>query len=627
MGLSFDIKRNQAIVAQALAFGGVESSLPSEGRLDRLALYTDQNKIQEWFATYLSKGFTAEFGEHHDVMLQALQVRGELVVVLVSRGFGKTTTAISYVIYSICYGLDAYVVFFDHDMKTSLRQIKTVVNAFTSNPELMADYQIQRGNVWKPGGGELSFFTSKNPHALHKEVYLRFAGIKEIARGTTYDYARIDAAYINDAVKNRQEAKSAAWNTLIKSIVKQDLMFAGNSVADIGIYFITTIQLEGDISDQFANDPTALVYKQPAIAGDEEDVRDFVNYVSDDIPNLRDYIRDVKGTPPHLKKKQLDSGDMKAYCDARPAYQEFFERLQTTWPGNENFQMWNYVFECYAAGSLAFLRERQHITGDPRFKKFFRKWWVPYFELDRAFLLSCECIMTIDPSAKKEDLKEENDPQAIIVKLFDPDTLNQYYLHVWEGWLTPVSLSYKIFEIMNVTVPIPGCEDMKLRNLQNFCILFESNQAQLFGIDNVELLALYESQLGDDREYKQDSKYHDRGDVRPQKYGQKLYWSVPDIIPIDAKEDKLERIGGSDHRGYAEQRHYHYIPNDSQQDLLVTQYSRFAGVHTHGNGIPLENKIDGPDADVQGTRYFFDGWGGGDSEIESAAPSVFGGGR
>ena len=226
--------------------------------------------------------------------------------------------------------------------------------------------------------------------------------------------------------------------------------------------------------------------------------------------------------------------------------------------------------------------------------------------------------MAIDPSAKKEDQKEVGDPQAIVCKLFDPNSIDyelrandefsgdQYYLFVWYGWRTPVEFMYTIYELANTPLPFPGANGLKLKNVPGFAIAIETNQAQALNISLLDTLAEGERLLGTAQVYPRNMYGHQAGDLRQEEYRNESYWDYIPRVEIVNTFDKIERIGGPKRRGYFQRRYFHFLPSDPNQDILLKQYVYFEGKQTHGSGVPLEGKLDGPDADQIGDQYFFE---------------------
>ena len=406
-------------------------------------------------------------------------------------------------------------------------------------------------------------FLNHNSHAKHKEIYVRYVGVQSMARGTTYDFSRISLAIFNDVVKGQAEAVSQAWNEKVYSIVKKDVGMAGGSYRKqpISIIFVTTIQASGDVSDRLANDLASLVYKVPAIEGDDADIREFVQFVSDDIPNIKALVESIRGVPPNLTGKQVTSDDHKRYCDSRSEYQEWFQKLQSKW--SAEYPMWDFVFEIFAHGSETFLQERQHITGDEQFRRFRVKWFQPYKEQPLSSGSEVRYAMTVDWSGQP---KEGNDPRAIYCGAYHRETEDLYTLGVWCDIATDEETFEKIYEMFWMCFPWYAGEGVTV---------YMEDIIAATGISKSYIETMRQKKIleGSDPNY---------------------YIQLP-IKLFNTKVvrgDKLVAISAL--RPYAEQGHIWYIPGHTHQGLMLDQFKHYEGKHTHSIR-DIRRKIDIPD--------------------------------
>jgi hypothetical protein len=525
-------------------------------RDERLEYYAQPEHLPEFLPYYMPQAFDQEMQDHHLVELQCLQVRGNLVVVVLPRDYGKTTIADGFTVYNVAYGLDPYIMRFEHDLSTGQRQINNLVNAFTTNETIMADFDVTPGTIWRPRFGELSF-VNRNPYAHYKDLMVRYAGIQNIARGTSYDFSRISLAIFNDVVKNRMEARSAARNQMVWDIVKADVGMAGaayTSGTPISMIFITTIQAQGDISDRLCHDPSAMVYKVPAIQGEESVVKAFVEYVSNDIPHIQAFKESLQGKPPHLTGYQITSDDHRIYCESHPEYVRFFKEVTSSWP--HVFPLWDFVFEIEQAGSDIFLQERQHITSDTKFQKFYHEWYLDYDELP-----ACDDLvfgMGIDLSGEP---KEGTDPMAIVCGAYRISTGDVYILEVWCDQATPEGV-------------IEQAHRMYQRNIRGL------------GREGHVFLEAIVSATGMGRSYFRTLSAKNL-DQNPALWAE---LPVMEIIQTIKKDLRLASM-----RPITEQRKIHVIRGQSQQNLLIEQWCNWVGQNPH-KPLPIEFKIDAADA-------------------------------
>ncbi len=596
--------RQRQLCQELTAAAALDASYDPE-RFTRLQYYASPEMFLPWCLYYLKKAFTFPFEQHHEIEAQCLFLKGQLVVVLLPRGYGKTTLLDAWTIWSICYGYDPLLVRMEYDLPTA-KSKSLLVDKYCFTGLIAQDYQLERGDVWRPNSGELHIRNRRNPFAKAHDISLRCAGARSIYQGSTFDFSRISTVIINDIIKNSLEANSASWNNFIYSMLKNDILYAGGSFVDgsVTVLFITTIQAEYDISHRLSEDSAAVVFRHKALTGTEEDAKEFVAFVAQDAAGIRAERDRIQGTPPNLTGVTFEAEHLNAYCEERPAYQEWFRKLRSTWPAK--FPMYAFVWEINQSGPQIFLRLRQHITGDESTRKFLASWWVPYIDLsyDYVFSGNIQCGVFVDPSAKAEDFKQVNDPQAIVVKLYDPMTRDQYYLWAWSDYLTPVKFIYKLWEIVNSPIPFPSCQTLRIKDIPGCTVIFESNAAQAFGLDLIEMVRSQEEDYGALAAYPKTDKYHAQGDFRPVEFRDPAYWSPVDVTRWITRSKKLERIGGDLRRGYIEGLHMHVLPGQSMQDHLVSAHTRYKGIETHGNKFIFEEKIDILDADSFADEWF-----------------------
>jgi len=226
------------------------------------------------------------------------------------------------------------------------------------------------------------------------------------------------------------------------------------------------------------------------------------------------------------------------------------------WP--TTFPMWDFVFEIAAQGSDTFLQERQHITGDTRFQKFRRDWFVPYEELPPG---DYNFGMAIDPSGEPKD---GTDPMAIVAAAYEKHTGDVYLLEVWCQQATPDEL-------------VEAAQDMYFRHF-----LLQGRPATVY-------LEAIVSAVGFGRGYFRNMAAQKRA-AEPDNPKWTEMHLAPEVKQTVKKELRLMAM-----RPLAEQRKIHVIPGHSRQDLLVEQICNWQGTSTHKN-LPIQYKIDAFDA-------------------------------
>lgn len=569
----------------------IPSDLDPKARMARIERYANPEHFLEWCKLYLPEAFTQDFAVHHDIEVQCLFLRGQFIVLLLPRGYGKTTVIDAFTLWSICYGYESLISRLEYDKSTASSKCLLFERTFfptTDDPQdfrIVDDYQIWKGRKWSPSAGELYFQNTHNPYAKHHLIVLRCGGARSIQQGQNFNWGRVGVVFLNDVIKNSQEARSSAWNKFIFDLVKNDLMYAGGSFLDdpISIVFVTTIQAPNDISHRFASDESAVVYKHNAIEGKEQDVKDFVTFVSDDIPNITRERLNIQGYPPNLTGETFDARHMEAYCLRSSAYQEWFKKLKSTWPAK--FPMYSFVWEIFNSGSEIFLRLRQHIVGDSDFIRIPAQWFQPYTELPSSASGKPIYAMCIDWSGQP---KEGNDPRAIYCGAYqdenlytlgvwcnqntDKETFEQVYTMFWEcfPWYSGTGVTIWMEDIIAATgISVSYFEAERRKRIAEIQVFWQEKIITATEEDSPQITQKAEEEI--------EKAEH--------------YWRRLPIRLFRAKDrgDKLTAIMAI--RPFIEQRRMFYIPDHSHQNLMVKQAGNFEGKLTHSEPN-IERKVD-----------------------------------
>lgn len=572
------------ILAQhrATAAAARQTTLDPRHRLERLEHFAVKSpeRFLEWCLLYMPNAFPTAWGMHHKQIAEALCIRGQTVVVLEPREHGKTTELDAHDVYCFCNGFDGYVVRYEHDANIGTTKSKLFADQLLNNPAIVADYRPRKGNVWRPNKGELEICIPENPFATNKRVYFRSIGVLNISRGTTYNFVRIDRAVLNDVVADSREANSASWNNFLEHLILRDIGFAGGGGKQknrISIYLVTTIQAKHDISDRLRNNPTVIRLQTPAILGDEQDVIALAEYVSSDIINIRHQVIDaVLGTPDTgFTGQQLGVEHFEAYCQ-QPIYQRLFAPLKSMWEAQ--FSLAKHVWDMYQSGTAAWLQERQHITADGAFQKFFAAWFDRYATLPD--LSRADFGIAIDPAGKPRD---GSDPVVILSGAAVPDVgggfPDLYALDICCDQLTPNQVVYIAYAFAH------RVEDDFGIPLNKQTIYYESQVGENAGT------ALFYETVQKELALGASVTYPD-GSPRKEEYRDPAYWREIYVEPVHQDTDKIVRL--LDFRVIAEQGRLHFRKHDPAHDLAVRQFENFRGEQTHKN-LPLEQKIDIPD--------------------------------
>lgn len=566
--------------AYAASRAARQTALDPRYRLDRLqryATYTPDTFL-EWCRLYLAHAFKAEWGDHHHLIADGFALRGQTVEILIPREHGKTTMVDAFDLYCLCNGLDKYILRFEHDAGVAHKKTGLIAHETQNNPALVADYRLQPGHIWRPNAGELEYVNTQNPYARYRAAYYRAIGVLNISRGTTYHFGRVDRAVMNDVVSSSREAASASWNNFLQDLITKDVGFSGggNSDQPVTIQFVTTIQAKNDISDRLRSDLTVIVLEAPAVIGDAGDVMAFVQDVSADMPHIRAMHDAIIGTAADgFTGKTVSDDDFKNYCAARPMYQTHFARLKSLW--NAQFPMHKHVRDIYRAGSRAWLQEKQHITADGQFQKFFAQWFAPYQELPRG---AYEYGIAIDSAGEPRD---GTDPVVVLSGAMTQNPAQEfpdlYLLDLWCDQGTPTQIVYTTFQFANRLRDEFGVSRNTLTVFLEGQVGENGTAALFYEIPQKELA------LGDAATYAD-------GTPRPAAYRDPAYWESLFVSVVAQTVNKIVRL--LDFRVIAEQGRIHINPHDPAHQLAVKQFRNFKGEQTHKN-LPLEQKIDIPD--------------------------------
>jgi len=546
--------------------------------------------VKWWLQTYLPHYFRSPFSAVHDRVIDLFHIKGQLVVIVLPRDAGKGTLLFGLTLHGITYDLFPFPTRVEYNFDIASQEMHKVVDALLNNPRYLADFDVRPGSPWTPSKGLLTLNTGKQ---------LRYIGMDQVARGTVSLNFRIDPLVAND-LESLTSVRSPTQTQKLYDFMTKDIAHAGQALSEGGhtYLYIGTKLSQNCATQRMIDSPLAESYEFPAMIGKSETITALLSLISDQAGDIRDFLRSVRESRAHLPYDQQNptSEDRRAYIEAHPEFAPFLQKISSYWP--ERFPMWDLIFEA-AKGTDAFMQEMQHFPGDETFQRFLESWFVPYTDLSYEYLFSgdLKAGMSIDPSATREDGKETTDPQAIVVSIFDPSTHDMYWLYASIEWHTPIQFAYEVIRVCNESIPLPSCGHYALKHLPGFTILLESNQAQYFGKALINMVCAYERALGTAATYPENAPElgHEAGEERPEAFRFVHYWAIPTIRARDTMTNKMERIGNPTRRGYFEQRHVHYLPGHSDQDLLKTQHLRFRGKDTHGP-VPKEDKCDGPDA-------------------------------
>lgn len=581
--------------------------LPPAERVERIQYYAD--KPLEWMATYLPEDFTSDFADHHPEMVRHLDIRGRLVVIIIFRNAGKGTILKGYTAHAICYGKEPYLTRMEHDATTAANEILDLVREFQVNPRIISDYGMLCGDMYgmpfRPGAGEVYFHVPILPGIPrdHEFIYVRYIGLDSMMRGTvTLNRKRIGRLIVNDPVKGYIEAHSASHTLKVVHTIKSDAGFAGGSYTEkpISVTVIGTCQARGDVIDALREEPMAKVQALPAIEGEEALIKEFMEAISEDIPNIRAFVDRIEEEEGRNDTQEDHAQYIKEHWET---YGRFVEGLHPTW--KSRFTLADYVFIAANWGTDTFMQEEQHEMIDSAIQRFLESWFpqydgtipdeyapdIPVTRKDHPLIYA----MTVDTAGTPQ---EGSDPFAIYAGAYHTRLKNLYTKHYWCEQSTPDDLAVKMYEIFWTCFP-----------------WYTKTGVTVYLEDTVSYSGIGKAHL-DTVRYKKIEEVRDAGEQRIQKAiedhlspndigriraeekanleNAKRYWIRLPIKMLTPASMGNKLAGIAALRPIVQHRQIWVNPKDSMQTLLVAQFRNHKGKPTHEK-LPITHKNEGPD--------------------------------
>lgn len=555
----------QSVVAHQLA----SHQIPAVGVQNTVLRDACQDDIPRFGKEYVLEYVPFPYEVHHYQIFQAMSLRtGRLLIILMPRGYGKSTILFILILHAICYGTERYIVLIEHDGDIAGSVVQKFVKVFEENPIILRDFpDVRPATPWAPSGGELNFSNG---------VMLRCMGLNQLkSRGTTHHQHRITFAAGNDLV-DLKNAKSPTETKFIYDVMTTDLAKAG-PLPEQGTMrrcYIGTSISQTDAAWALSQSPMVRVLKIPAILGADETVKKFIEVVSNDARNIADYCEQLEREKAFLVETGVPDVTMEITEQERWHYirknadlyapfftipeegeeQQFIDRgpLKSSW--SRVYSMAFFVFDA-AEDTGAFMQERQHVTGDTAYKKFYEHWFIEYNVLPEGLY---QFGMAIDTSGEP---KAGTDPMAIVAGALHIETRNFYILEAWTDQATPEELLHKAHEIY-------------WRNFRQY------DRAAFVFLEGLV------SAAGMGRAYFRQGAEN----MRQQEPDKVEFWAPLDIVEVPAVKNKDSRLLAM--RPIAEKQIFHVKRKHSQQGVLVTQWCNWIpGTNTHKIGT-FERKID-----------------------------------
>lgn len=583
---------------------------PANERIDRVQYY--QSRPLEFMAAYMPADFGSEFADHHPNMIQYLNIRGRLVVIIIFRNAGKGTILKGYTVHAICYGKEPYLTRLEHDRAAATNELLDLSREFKANAQIIADFGHLPGDIyglpWRPSAGEVFFCAPQLP-GIYREnefVYVRYAGLQNLIRGTvTLNRKRIGRIIVNDPVKGYEEAHSHAHTIKTMSTIKADAGFSGGAYKEkpISMTIVGTCQAKGDVMDRLRSEPMARVLELPGVAGDSEVIRNLMETVSEDIPNIRDYVDRIE----QEEGRSTTQNDHIQYITIHAdKYGKYLEQVQSTW--QTRVTVADYIFIAANWGIEYFLQEIQHESIDLALQRFHASWFPHYTEIAPDEYITPPShritehpniyLMTIDVAGEPI---EGSDPYAILSGVFHKEQKNFYVKHFWCDQATPNDLGDHLYKIFWQSFPWYQGRDVTI---------YLEDTVQFSGIGREFLNIFRKTKIQEIKDEWTERVNHVLHNATPDRYEKlrediltqqeiaisaaKQYWiKLPvKLLKPASMGNKLAGIAAL--RPIAQQQRIYTCPTQSQQKLLIQQFENHKGKHTHGPA-PMEFKNEGPD--------------------------------
>lgn len=582
--------------------------LPLSERVERIQYYAD--KPLEWMATYIPDDFSSSFASYHPEIIQYLDIRGRLVLLVVFRNSGKGTLLKGYTCHAACYGREPYITRMEHDKDTATNELLDLVREFQTNPRIISDYGMLCGDMYgmpfRPAKGEVFLRTPVLPGIPHTQefTYMRYVGLDSIIRGTvTLNRKRIGRLIVNDPVKGYVEAHSPSHTVKVVSMIKSDAGFAGGAYTEsetpISITVVGTCQARGDVIDQLRKEPMSKVLALPAIEGDPTLVEELMQVISDDILNLRDYVDKIEEEEGRNDTPEDHDTYIREHYDK---YGKFVEQIQPAWEAR--FTIADYVFVAANWGTDVFMQEEQHETLDLATQRFHDSWFQEYSLIPHEYPPQILMVMpghpliylmTIDVAGEP---KEGSDPFAVYAGAYHKKLKNLYTKHYWCDQATPKELAIKVYEVFWACFPWYEGKGV---------VVYLEDTVGYSGIGKVYLNTVRKEMIREVEQHwqqilndaiKEDASKQElhqiRQDAEKEISEARRYWRRLPIKMLKPVSMGNKLAGISKLRTNAQQRQIRVQRRHSQQQLLVTQFTNHTGKPTHEK-LPVEYKNEGPD--------------------------------
>jgi len=374
-----------------------------------------RNDILMFGQTYLPAYFTAPPSPLHEDLeawlLDASQVRGARLAVAAPRGHAKSTVvSLTYVLWSICYGRERYVVVISDTAGQAEALLAAVKKELEDNPRLLADFP---GVCEPPGSRPGPPRWRQDEIVTRNDIRITALGAGQKIRGRRHKEHRPSLVILDD-VENEEAVRSADQRDNLRDWFRRAVLNAGDHRTNV-VVVGTILHYDSLLANLV--DPRKGAgwsgYKYQAVEAWSAH------------PELWDKWEAVyNGLEPYGGADGPEAA--RAFFEARKA--EMLEGTRVLWPEREDYY-W-LMERRIILGRAAFDCEKQNEPVDPK-DCYFREEDIVYWDDDgtiEEYLLErlrghCRIIGACDPSLGKAGRGRDDSAIITLARDTKPGTL------------------------------------------------------------------------------------------------------------------------------------------------------------------------------------------------------------
>jgi predicted phage terminase large subunit-like protein len=196
---------------------------------------TTASKSPEHFArVYLERHMRLPPSRMHielfDVLKRATEQRGQRIAIAAPRGHAKSTVvSLAYVLWSILYGHDKFVLIISATREQAVQLLKSVKDEIQSNCRLLTDFPEA---CQPPGAQSTPSPWRDNKIILRNDAMVRALGASQQLRGTRHQEHRPSLIVVDD-LENQEYCESAEQRHKLRDWFEKTLLKAGDERTNV----------------------------------------------------------------------------------------------------------------------------------------------------------------------------------------------------------------------------------------------------------------------------------------------------------------------------------------------------------------------------------------------------------